>query len=196
MEQRVIKKTNIKKEKRLLCPQSQAIEKFLSSQDVTKVVDQISRKRKLDTDDERKILKAYLLRRKDSFLETLLDPEEDEDDEETIDQAREVFGIPSIKPILKIDQADVGVPRLLIDDGMEVAAKTDRVTWSAEEREALKTLFRSTPRQFNGKKPPVGYISTVLKENKHTDAGKLLISKPGLTAKKIQDNVLRLISKN
>uniref|UniRef100_A0A1X7TAY6 Uncharacterized protein n=1 Tax=Amphimedon queenslandica TaxID=400682 RepID=A0A1X7TAY6_AMPQE len=43
MEQRVIKKTNLKKEKRLLCPQSQAIEKFLSSQDVTKVLDQISK---------------------------------------------------------------------------------------------------------------------------------------------------------
>uniref|UniRef100_A0A1X7U0T1 Uncharacterized protein n=1 Tax=Amphimedon queenslandica TaxID=400682 RepID=A0A1X7U0T1_AMPQE len=53
MEQRVIKKTNLKKEKRLLCPQSQAIEKFLSSQDVTKVVDKISKKRKIDTDDER-----------------------------------------------------------------------------------------------------------------------------------------------
>uniref|UniRef100_A0A1X7TLW3 Uncharacterized protein n=1 Tax=Amphimedon queenslandica TaxID=400682 RepID=A0A1X7TLW3_AMPQE len=92
---------------------------------------------------------------------------------------------------LEVDERVVDVTR---DEGRD-STRTKRVKWSAEEREALKTVFR-TATKCHGKKPPIGYISTVLKDKRDTPTAKLLIEKDGLTAKKIQDNVLRLLSKN
>ena len=49
---------------------------------------------------------------------------------------------------------------------------------------------------FKGKKPPVGFISKLLKDKKEMEEGKILIGKKGLTAKKFRTIYIQTIKRS
>ena len=92
---------------------------------------------------------------------------------EILDDARKVFGMPSLKAI-KIEKE-----REESDEEEEEEQRVkenQRVMWDQAEIEALCNLFEGHMASFKGKKPPVGFISTILRDKKETE-GKLLIKK-------------------
>ena len=74
--------------------------------------------------------------------------------------------------------------------------ESQRVMWDQEETEALHKLFEGHMASFKSRKPPVGFISSLLRDKKETEEGKLLLNKKGLTPKKIQDNIYRLLKQH
>ena len=74
--------------------------------------------------------------------------------------------------------------------------ESQRVMWDQEETEALRKLFEGHMASFKGRKPPVGFISSLLRDKKETEERKLLINKKGLNPKKIQDNIYRLLKQH
>ena len=112
------------------------------------------------------------------------------DELSAIETAREVLGMASLKHVEVREEVSTEP-----GPGPVEASTATRLTWSPQKRDALRELFQESIPSFGGRKPPIGYISQVLKDNKDSTAGKTIIGKNGLTAKKIQDNILRLLSK-
>ena len=111
------------------------------------------------------------------------------DEISAIETARKVLGMASLKHVeVREVSAEPG-------PGPVQGITSTRLTWSQQERDSLRELFEDCIQRFGGRKPPIGFISQVLKDKKDTEAGRTIIEKNGLTAKKIQDNILRLISK-
>ena len=104
------------------------------------------------------------------------------DELSAIETAREVLRMASLKHIEVREEVST-------EPGSEAITST-RLTWSPQEKDALRELFQECIPSFGGRKPPIGYISQVLKDNKDTATGKTIIAKNGLTAKKIQDNIV------
>uniref|UniRef100_A0A1X7TM91 Uncharacterized protein n=1 Tax=Amphimedon queenslandica TaxID=400682 RepID=A0A1X7TM91_AMPQE len=66
-DQRKLKKQSLKARRGFLCPQAVAMDKFIMSNEVQKTINGICKKKRNDNDDEIKIARAYLKRRKQSF---------------------------------------------------------------------------------------------------------------------------------
>ena len=53
--------------------------------------------------------------------------------------------------------------------------------WDQEETEALRKLFEG---HMAGRKPPVGFISSLLRDKKETEEGKALVKQKGTNSQK------------
>lgn len=70
--------------------------------------------------------------------------------------------------------------------------ESQRVMWDQEETEALRKLFEGHMASFKGRKPPVDFISSVLRDKKET-GGEALDKQKGTNSQKNSGQYLQII---